>query len=44
MTAAVSVIDVKASFERLRREDTKEGMLRVISGKMLNRPRGVAFL
>ena len=44
LTTVESAAEVKASFERLRREDTKEGMLREMSGKMLKRPGADAFL
>lgn len=43
-TTDETVIEVKTSFERLRRDDTKEGMLSEMSGKMLKKPGTEAFL
>ena len=44
LVAVDSIVDVKASFEMLRREDTKEGMLKDMPGKMSKRPSVEAFL
>lgn len=41
---ADNAAEVKASFAMLRREDTKEGMLRETSGKMWKRPGPQAML